>query len=158
MMKHVMALIIKFVFIGTVLFSILGIFYNATIVEIFTIVILMTGVSYLVGDLFILPKLGNVAAGIGDFALTFAGVWFLSYFFIETTLNILVASFFAAFAITAIEILFHLFMRNRVLEGSKDKQPLINMRNNRFATEFSEEYSDPEIERKQNNRGKQSDN
>jgi Ni/Fe-hydrogenase subunit HybB-like protein len=156
-MKHIMALIIKLAFIGTVLFSILGIFYNASIIEIFTIVILTVAISYVVGDLFILPRLGSIAAGIGDFALIFGGVWLLSYFFIETTFNMVVASFFAAFAITAIEIFFHIYMQNRVLENHKDTQLLLNVPKSRFVTEFSKEYSDPELERKQINREKPSD-
>jgi hypothetical protein len=156
-MKHIMALMIKFAFIGTVLFSILGIFYNASIVEIFAIVILTIAVSYLVGDLFILPRLGSIAAGIGDFALVFGGVWLLSYFFIETTFNMIVASFFAAFAITAIEIFFHIYIQNRVLKNRKDTQLLLNVPKSRFATEFSEEYSDLELERKRINREKPSD-
>ncbi|HWO96667.1 MAG TPA: YndM family protein [Bacillus sp. (in: firmicutes)] len=155
-MKHIMAFIIKFALVGLVVFSILGIFYNAGIMEIFMIALLTASVGYLIGDLFILPRLGNIVASIADFGLVFLSVWGLGNLFIERTVNITVASFFAALAITAIEIFFHIYyMRPRVFNEPEDKQGFINVGSNRFAAEFSEEFTKPELKLTEKNRNEE---
>jgi hypothetical protein len=58
-MKHIKALLIKFVGVSLVLFSLFGIYSGeATLGEILTMTILTTVVSYVLGDLFVLPKMG----------------------------------------------------------------------------------------------------
>ncbi|MET3695687.1 uncharacterized protein DUF2512 [Bacillus oleivorans] len=142
-MKHVWAILAKFVIIGVVVLSFLSIF-DPPFTEILLIAIVTTLISYIVGDLGIL-RMGNTAASIGDFILSFATIGFLSYVMIEQTWSILAASFFASLAITAIEILFHIFMKNRVYPD-RNQEPKRNIRfqDRRFATEFAEEtnYTD----------------
>jgi len=141
-MRHAIALLIKFAAIATVLFSLLGIFYNATPGEILSIAIITTLVAYVLGDLFLLPRFGNLVATIADFGLAFLAVWALGSIFIEQTFDILTASFFAALAITVVEAFFHIYMANRVLnDGTNNRnQEAGNNDNTNFVTEFAEEF------------------
>ncbi len=78
-MKHIVALLIKYTAISAVLLMILGIFQGISIPRILFISLLITRVAYLIGDLFILPKYGNMVATIADFGLSFVGIWALTY-------------------------------------------------------------------------------
>lgn len=137
-MKHLWALLIKFAAIGTVLLSIFGIF-DPPLSTLIMMSVVTTIVAYFIGDLVILPKLGNISAILGDLALTFGLLLMMSYLFIDTNVNRLSASLFSALFITAIEVLFHLYVKKHIFKKSSgDYVPTVN-RNNQFATEFSEE-------------------
>ncbi|WP_179107337.1 YndM family protein [Sediminibacillus massiliensis] len=139
-MDHIKALAIKFVAVAVVLYSILGIFYTATLGEIFMISLLVTGVAYVVGDLFILPRFGNLTATIADFGLSFVAVWFLSAMLIEGDFAFLSAALFSALFITAIESLFHMYMQRHVLDEQQDnKEEKNRMTTQQLQTEFAEE-------------------
>ncbi|MBJ8206429.1 DUF2512 family protein, partial [Bacillus cereus] len=66
-MKHIVALLIKYTAITAVLLIILGIFQDISISRVLLIALFLTGAAYLIGDLFILPKYGNMIATIADF-------------------------------------------------------------------------------------------
>ena len=66
-MDHLKVIGIKFIVIAVVIYSLFGILYNATLMNLFWISLLITGISYLIGDLFILRKFGNIKATIADF-------------------------------------------------------------------------------------------
>ncbi|WP_078544121.1 YndM family protein [Litchfieldia alkalitelluris] len=148
-MKHLKALGIKFIVISIVLLSVLTIFSNATIGGVLVISAMVTGVSYIIGDLFILPRLGNMIATIADFGLAFASVWILSAIFIGTAFPILTASVFAAIFISLGEALFHAYMQSRVLneENNNDniklhedlREKQTHNAFHRYQTEFGEE-------------------
>ena len=136
-MKHLWALLIKFAATGTVLFAIFGIFNPGSLLVILFMAVATTLISYIAGDLYILPKLGNVAAIIGDFALTFGLVGVLGTLFIGTTFsNIITATFFASLTITAIEALFHLYVKSHVLTDSAVSYIPGVYREDRISTEF----------------------
>ncbi|WP_226035972.1 YndM family protein [Aquibacillus saliphilus] len=141
-MDHIKALAIKFIIISIVLYSILGIFNNASITTIFIISVLVTGVSYLLGDLFILRRYGNLVASIADFGLVFLFVWALATFFFQVEYGIFYASLFSALLIACSEAVFHMYMHYQVFH--KDEEIIVNRRNinSTLQTEFSEEYID----------------
>jgi hypothetical protein len=137
-MRHVIPLLIKFALWGTVLFSIFTIF-NAPLSFILMITLATTVISYVLGDLFVLPRVGIWTASIADLVLSFALIWFFSYLLIQPTVNMAYASFYAALALAAGEAFFHLFMENRVLDARM--RPTRNWHDEgRWATEFAEEY------------------
>ena len=70
-MKHIVALLIKYTAVTAVLLVILGIFQGISIPRVLLISFL-TGAAYLIGDLFILPKYGNMIATMADFGLSFS--------------------------------------------------------------------------------------
>lgn len=140
-MKHLWALLIKFTAIGTVLFSIYGIFDPAM-----TVLLIMAGittlVTYFLGDMFVLPKLGNFAAIAGDLVLSFLLVWGMSFLFLDTTFNRVTAAVISAASITAIEVLFHLYVKRHVFSKSTESYIPAVSRDDGYAAEFSEELND----------------
>ncbi|MEK4916140.1 YndM family protein [Bacillus sp. FSL E2-8887] len=143
-MKHIVALLIKYTAISAVLLMILGIFQGISIPRILFISLLITGLSYLIGDLFILPKYGNMVATIADFGLSFVGVWALTYFLtnINLTRNIGASAFFAALLIGVAEIFFHIYMKKVVLHANEGSRESTTIGHDKYAMEISDEYVD----------------
>lgn len=145
LMKHVVALLIKYTAISAVLLMILGIFQGISIPRILFISLVITGAAYLIGDLFILPKYGNTVATLVDFGLSFLGIWVLTYLLtdIDLTRNITASSFWAALLIGIVEIFFHIYMKRMVLHEDEDLRPSSNIHHrDKYAMEFSDEYVD----------------
>lgn len=105
-MKYALALIIKFVIHLAVLMMILGGFYGITFANILSISLLLTGISFIIGDLIILPSFDNTIAAVADFFLAFIGVWVLGYLLIIESINLGIASFVSAVFITIVEVFF----------------------------------------------------
>lgn len=122
-MKHAKALGIKFVFTSVVLLSFFTLFANATTLEVLFVSVLVTAVSYLLGDLFILPKLGHLPAALSDFVLSFFAIWLLSMFLVTDSDGILLTSFATAMVLTFSEALFHSHMSNKVVNVKGSKSP-----------------------------------
>ena len=70
-MKHIVALLIKYTAVTAVLLVILGIFQGISIPRVL-LISFSDGAAYLIGDLFILPKYGNMIATMADFGLSFS--------------------------------------------------------------------------------------
>ncbi|RAK16601.1 uncharacterized protein DUF2512 [Anoxybacillus vitaminiphilus] len=154
-MRHVTALGIKLALTATVLFSILTIFSTALFSEITLISLVITLATYVIGDLFILPRFGNLIASIADFVMFTAGIWLLSQFFVqEAQTNLIIASLIAAIAIALGEALFHAYMENRVLTRHQDQDRYFNddsVALNRLQTEFAEEEDIYHLKKHDNN-------
>lgn len=133
-MDHLKALGIKFIVISIAVFSVLAIFYNATLINLFWTSVLITGITYLIGDLFILRRYGNVIATIADFPLAFLSLWIGGTIFIESGVPIVQASLFAAVFITLVEPFIHSFMINHPVETREETQAT-----NQLQTEFADE-------------------
>lgn len=116
-MKHLKGLSIKFIFTAIVVYSIFGIFYDASLWRLFWMSILVTGVSYIIGDLVILPKFGNLIASIADFGLAFLSFWVLGNLLIDLTISVVSAALFASVFMAVTEGLFHMYMTEQVLES-----------------------------------------
>ncbi|MDR4151263.1 YndM family protein [Bacillus thuringiensis] len=141
-MKHIVALLIKYTAITAVLLIILGIFQDISIPGILLISLLLTGAAYLIGDLFILPKYGNMIATIADFGLTFFGIWLLTSLFtdLDSTRNIGLSSFIAALIIGGIEVFFHIYMQKLVLHKDTELREHNHIHHDKYAMEMSDEY------------------
>ncbi|MEK5251678.1 YndM family protein [Bacillus sp. FSL R9-9530] len=141
-MKHIVALLIKYTAISAVLLMILGIFQGISIPRILFISLIITAVAYLIGDLFILPKYGNMAATIADLGVSFVGVWALTYLLadIDLTRNIGASAFFATLLISVAEIFFHIYMKKVVLHEDEDSRESTTIGHDKYAMEISDEY------------------
>lgn len=139
-MKHVKALGIKFIFTAIVVYSIFGIFYNASLGRLFWISLLVTGVAYIIGDLYILPRSGNILASIADMGLAFLSLWVLGNILIEMTIPTVIASLFASVLIAICESLFHAYMLEQVI-NTREEMP----HSNQLQTEFAEETNEQTI-------------
>ncbi|UOQ94668.1 YndM family protein [Halobacillus shinanisalinarum] len=122
-MKYIQALLIKFVMMTAVLWFFLGVFFGISFFDILITSIALTVVSYIIGDLLILPNIGNTAATVADMFLAFVGVWVLGSLLFETSVSLGTISFFLAIAITIGEFFFHGYMKKLILKGlsSEDK-------------------------------------
>lgn len=142
-MKHLKAIGIKFIAITIVMYSVLAGFYTATVGNIFLISILVTGLSYVLGDLFILPRFGNLTATIADFGLTFFSLWVLTSLFFQTDYGIVTASLFSAILVSSTEAIFHLYMQSKVLHNEDEALYIPDV--NRYQTEYGEENPEWDI-------------
>lgn len=137
-MRYLKALLIKFIVISVVILSLLSIFNTATITEMLFISLLVTGIAFVVGDLFILRRFGNLSATLADFGLAFLSIWMLSSLLIEAAYPIVLVSLFSAFFITICEAFFHAYLIEKVFEDDR-KDPSTVIPNYRYQTEFSKE-------------------
>ncbi len=76
-MRHLTALIIKFIMVFAVLYIIQRIIYDLdlTFLSIFMMSLILTIFAYLLGDLIILPRFGNITTTIADFMLAVIVIW-----------------------------------------------------------------------------------
>lgn len=114
-MRYVLALLIKFVMTTVVLWGVLGGIFGVSFANILLISVLLTGGSFLIGDLFFLPKSGNIMTSILDLGLVLGGIVLLGnilYIIPDALWN---ASFISALGITIGELFFHMYMTNQVL-------------------------------------------
>nr|WP_295974133.1 DUF2512 family protein [uncultured Bacillus sp.] len=139
-MKHLWALLIKFSAIGTILFSIYGI-VDVRLSVLFIMTVITTVAAYVLGDLAILAKLGNSAAIIGDLILTFLLLWGMSFLFLDTTFNRVMAATISATSITAVEVLFHVYVKRHIFTKSAESYIPAVSRDDDLVTEFSEELN-----------------
>lgn len=143
-MKHIVALLIKYTAITAVLLTVLGIFQGISIPRVLLISLFPTGASYLIGDLFILPKYGNTIATMTDFGLIFFGIWLLTPLFtnLDATRNIGLSSFIATLIIGGIEVFFHIYMKRLVLRNDDALRNHNHIHHDKYAMEMSDEYID----------------
>lgn len=135
-MEYIKALIIKFIMITAVLWVVLELFGTVTFADVLITSVLLTGVSF-IGDVYILPKIGNVAATIADFGLALIMIWALGSFLFEQPIALGTASLISAAIIAVGEAFFHHYMMNQVIDDDKplDQTRNIHQRNN-LQTEF----------------------
>ncbi|KON88492.1 membrane protein [Sporosarcina globispora] len=88
----------------------LDLFFDATLADIISFSLLVTVMSYMLGDRIILPRLGNRNALIADFFLIYASVWVFGSVLLNSYLQIAWGSIIAAGIITSSEILIHRYM------------------------------------------------
>jgi len=138
-MKHLKALAIKFISSLVLLYVILGLFYGMEFGNVFLISLVLGIVSYLIGDLLILPRTNNTVATLADFGLALFFIWFMSENFTRGD-NLFTVSLLAALAVTLFEYFFHKYVSRNVTK--EDNQERLNSSTNlRFQTEASEELS-----------------
>jgi Protein of unknown function (DUF2512) len=108
----------------------LDLFFDATFAEILSFSILVTAMSYLLGDRMILPRLGNRNALIADFFLVYASVWVFGSVLLNSYLQIAWGSIISAGIITLSEVFVHRFLVNKmeIREEQGGGQPALNSR------------------------------
>lgn len=148
-MKYAIPLLIKFILItfgiGVVLWMFGMSFANILYLS------ALTTVLSLIGDLFILPRYGNVAATIADFGIVFFVVLFGSAFLLGSVDRVGWAAITPAILIALTEAFLHKYLRKQVFE---DAYPQIDAVYNQYdggerfdaadlehlRTEFSNEF------------------
>jgi hypothetical protein len=122
-MKNTIILLLKFIS-NYLAFSIgLDLFFNADFIEIATFSLLLTIVSYLIGDRILLPRIGNRNTLVADFFLAYVSVWIFGPMVLNGYLQIAWGSIISAFIITGAEALIHMYMlKNLRIERNNSKE------------------------------------
>ncbi|MDQ0255823.1 putative membrane protein [Evansella vedderi] len=137
-MKHLKAFAIKFGMVAIVLLSTLTLF-EVPVSVILTTTLVLTIPAYLLGDLFIYPRFGNLVASIMDFAFFTAAVWLFMAMFVATTPTTnAINAFFTAIFVTFVEALYHAFYISKITNREQENTEAYSLRP-QFGTEFSEE-------------------
>ncbi|UCZ51509.1 YndM family protein [Bacillus shivajii] len=135
-MKHFNILLFKFIVSLAVFWISLGLFFGGTFVEIISFSLLVTVISYFIGDLMILPQIGKTNAVVVDFFLTYTLVFLFGGIFFHSYLMIGWGSIISASLIAGSELFIHAYIMKNVKHTSRAKQR--NFKPN-FAFEFAEE-------------------
>ncbi|PYF08317.1 YndM family protein [Ureibacillus chungkukjangi] len=151
-MKYTKAFFIKLAMTIVVLWIVLGLFFGASFGNILLIGTILTIVAF-VGDVFILPNVGNFMAAAGDLVLAFFGVWALGTILFGESIAVLSAAFLSALFVAVGELYFHRYYRDHVMGVVDDPKPASYGRNytaSNLQTEFSQEF-DEGLDKKSNN-------
>lgn len=138
-MNHFSLILSKFVAMLVLLYIILGIIFGVNFMSVFWVTLTFSIVSYLIGDLLILPRTNNMVALVVDFVMSFAVIYFLvdAYAFEG---NLFTASLLSAIGVTLFEVFFHNSVQTQMEEENN-----VDRRRYNLQTEVSEEI-DPLIE------------
>ncbi|MBB6283938.1 YndM family protein [Geobacillus subterraneus] len=138
-MRHLLALALKYLLTATVMFAILPLFLRISSAELLWFSLWLTLVAYALGDLYVLPRLGNVSATIADFGLVFVATWIgIGAFYDIAGGSILSAAFFAALLAAFGELLFHAYVLRFVIgQHGEEDAPLVGRQ---WQTEAAEEF------------------
>lgn len=139
-MKHIKPLAIKFISSLVLLSVILGLFFDMSFGNIFLITLVLSVVSYVIGDLFILRRTNNIIATVADLGLAFLVIRFMG----DALANgdngdMFTMSLIAAIGVALFEYAFHKYVANRVLNENQSRE---NQKTTlRYQTEASEELT-----------------
>ncbi|KYD05698.1 DUF2512 family protein [Bacillus atrophaeus] len=116
-MVHVKALAIKGIMTIIVLYLVLGLGFNFTFGDTLLMTIVLGVVSYLLGDLYVLPKWNNMIATVADFGLAFLVVWLMG---MPLSMGLspgmlALAALIAAIVMAIGEYFFHFYMMSKEL-------------------------------------------
>lgn len=133
-MEHVRAIVIKFFVSLALLYVILGLMYDMSFTNVLLISLVLSIASYVIGDLFLLPKTNNTISTLTDFGLAFMIIWIVGESLTYGE-SLLLPSLMAAAGIAVTEYFFHKYVSRSVFEKGEQ----YNTANYRFQTEASEE-------------------
>ncbi|MEC1260282.1 DUF2512 family protein [Bacillus swezeyi] len=121
-MEHVKALAIKGAMTIVILYLVLGLGSGFHFEHTLFITLVLGAVSYLLGDLFILPKTNNITATLADLGVAFLTIWLMSLAMGTTADTAALAAFFAAAAMAAGEYIFHFYLIHKNLGFSNHRR------------------------------------
>ena len=136
-MKYVLAFFIKFALTTGILWVTLGLIFQISFSSLMMTSLILTAVAF-AGDMLILPRIGNIAAAVGDFALAYIGIWGIGALLYDNALSVDGAALIAAFLITISELFYHRYLRNFVFDYVDGEENHIN--SDSLQTEVSEEF------------------
>ena len=114
-MEYGKALLVKAVLTLVGLYLVLGVGYGASFGGVLLVTLVLGALSYLSGDMFILPKTNNLTATAADLGLTFLVVWAAVSWFLSLNGSAVLAALFSAIVIAIVEYGFHIFLISHVL-------------------------------------------
>jgi len=136
-MKYILAFLIKFALTTGILWITLGLLFQISFSSLIVTSLILTAVAF-AGDMLILPRIGNIAAAVGDFALAYIGIWGIGAFLYDNALSVDGAALIAAFLISISELFYHRYLRNFVFDHPDRDEKYIH--SDSLQTEASEEF------------------
>ena len=113
-MKHIVALLIKTAMVLFVFSVILTLLFDYPFGPTIVLTLLVVGISYLVGDMWILPKTNNTVATLADIGLCTVKVWLIGSFVYGEPVPFTVA-LLASIVLGVGEWLFHNYVSKGVI-------------------------------------------
>ena len=135
-MNYIKAFLIKAVATFLLLMLILGLFFQYSIGDVFILTLIIGVVSFILGDLILLPRTTNITASISDFAIAMLITWFYLANITLSTTNVFLASLLSAIGVALFEMFFHRYLLIHTLH---EKEEFGRIGNLRYHTEVSEE-------------------
>lgn len=122
-----MALLIKFILAAVVSEIILGIFTDLSPAEILAVSLIITAVTYPVGDLLILSVFNNTVAAVADAGMCWLIIYLGNYFWPVRNVSLL-SALSAAVVIGIGEIFLHMYMEKQILHRMQKNAGVPNSR------------------------------
>lgn len=141
-MDHMKALLIKFISSLVLLYIVLGLFYDMSFSNVFLITLVLGVASYVIGDMFILPRTNNTMATIADFGLAFLVIWLMGESLTYGD-SLVTPALIAAAGVALFEYFFHKYVSNHVSKQGGNKR--YQAGNRQFQTEASEELTPADL-------------
>lgn len=143
-MNHVAAFLIKLASSFILLIFILGFLYDMPVANVLIITLILGILSYIVGDLLILPRTSNTIATLSDFGLAMAVIWILSASLANgSNIVMFTMSLIASAGIALFESFFHKYFVIYVIYG--DKKNELQDTFVQYHTETAEEFFPSEL-------------
>jgi len=141
-MEHLKAIFIKFILFTAVLSIVYGFIYGVSFVYVLALSVWMTILTYIIGDLLILPRFGNLVATVVDFASLLIGFYLLGLFYLDPPFRYGVSSFLASLLIGVGEIFLHSYLVRNIYDNRREYRSKTTnefRRKPAFQTEIAEE-------------------
>lgn len=119
-------------------------YYGVGILDIFITSIALTVLGF-IGDILLMPKIGNILASIGDFILALAVVWLIGSYLFDPTVPAGRAAFIISIVLVVGEMYLHQYIKLHIWEpritNPKDKAGYYKRTDTQleFAKAFSKE-------------------
>lgn len=142
-MHYTKAFFIKLAMTIVALWIVLGLFYGISFGNILLISTILTVIAF-VGDVFLLPKVGNFIAAASDLLLAFFVVWGLGTWAYGENTSMFAAAFLSSLFIGVGEMFYHRYFRDHVMEAVQkpEKNEGYNYSPRIAQTEFSQEFDE----------------
>lgn len=147
-MHHIKTLGIKLLITAFTIYTIYGIFANTGWLRLLGISLAVTGISYLIGDMLILRKFGNLTATISDFVLVFMFLFILGGLFLGPNVPLMTTSILSAFFIACSEPFVHGYVINQFSADAFKRLDWSPIR--KLQTEFAEETDKSDLKSEKN--------
>ena len=122
-MKNLTNLIIKSIIVLGVLFVFIPIFGRGTWTQTIIIGLVLVALSYVAGDMWILPKYGNWVAVLADLSMAVLVIWLMARALPQFTLSV-GAVWIIALILSVGEWLFHRYLlKTHATDNNKNPQP-----------------------------------
>lgn len=108
------AFLIKFIMTTVVIWIVLG-YYGVELLNIFITSIALTVLGF-VGDIFLMPKIGNMLATFGDFILALAVVWLIGTYLFDPSVPAGRAAFIISLILIIGEMYLHQYIKLHIFE------------------------------------------